>query len=67
MEGKDLNGTSISETDLKFSPTNNDTASSNGILSPPTTPSTTTLSENDYSPAPSGSGRFKFFKGLLLF
>ncbi len=63
MEGKDVNGGTVPVTDIKFSPTSNDTNNSNGILSPPTTPSTATPSENDFTPAPTGSGRFKFFKG----
>lgn len=63
MEAKDVNGASIPATDIKFSPTCNDASNSNGILSPPTTPSTTTPSESDYVPNTPGSGRFKFFKG----
>lgn len=66
MEAKDVNGTSLPDTDIKFSPTCNDASNSNGILSPPTTPSTTTPSENDYASNAPGSGRFKFFKGEYL-
>lgn len=62
MEGKDLSGAAV-PTDIKLEPTNNDVATSNGILSPPTTPSNTTPAENEYTSASAGSGRFKFFKG----
>lgn len=70
MEGQDVNGGPVPVTDLKYSPTNNDATNSNGILSPPTTPSASTPSENEYNPSPSSnsnSGRFKFYKGKRLF
>lgn len=63
MDRKDVNGGTVPVTDLKFSPTNTDATNSNGILSPPTTPSTATPSENEYNPSSSNSGRFKFYKG----
>lgn len=65
MEAKDVNG-GTAVTDIKFSPPSNDATNSNGILSPPTTPSTTTPSENEYASSSSGSGRFKFFKGIIF-
>lgn len=61
MDGKDVNGEPVP--DLKFSPTNIDATNSNGILSPPITPSTGTPSENEDTPTASNSGRFKFYKG----
>ena len=65
MEAKDVNGASIPATEIKtdLKTEINDASHSNGILSPPTTPSTTTPSESDYAPNGPGSGRFKFFKG----
>lgn len=65
MERKDVNGGTAPVTDIKYSPGRNDALNSNGILSPPTTPSTTTPSESEYASSTTGSGRFKFFKGLF--
>lgn len=65
MEQVNINGDS-SVTDIKFS-AHNDPVASSGILSPPTTPSATTPVDNDYSPSTTGSGRFKFFKGINIF